>query len=180
MAVNTRGDAFGGAILNYGKLTISSTLIQHNTATGGKFNRHGETGDAGNGNGGAIYHDGGVLSITDSTIFNNSASRSGGAVFFTGDIDLTSCTVRNNSAYMGSAFRSLSYVNNPRLIDCDVFWNSCEIERSVDRQSESYYPGQKSIPVRRTFGYIHYAGFKQQINYYDDLICILYKIYYLS
>eukprot|EP00944_MAST-04C_sp_MAST-4C-sp1_P013029 g13029.t1 len=171
MAVNSRGDAFGGAILNYGKLTITSTLIQHNTAIGGKFNRHGESGHAGNGNGGAIYHDGEILSITDSTIFNNSASRSGGAVFFTGDIELTRCTVRNNSAYMGSAFRSLSYVNNPRLMDCDVFWNSCEIERSSGQAiTESYYPGQKSIPFDGTHGYIHYAGLpQQQISYYDDL-----------
>ena len=72
-----------------------------------------------------------ILSIMDSTIFNNSASRSGGAVFFTGDTELTRCTVRNNSAYMGSAFRSLSYTNNPRLMDCDIFGISCEESKDL-------------------------------------------------
>ena len=107
-------------------MAVNSRMLAHLRITliWWKFNRHGESGHAGNG----IWHlpRGEFLSIT--MLFNNRGS--GGAVFFTGDIELR-CTVR--------------ILRNDHF---DVFWNSCEIERS--------YPTQYTVLN------IHYAGLPQQ------------------
>ena len=190
-AVNSRGDTHGGAILNHGSLSIDTTLIQHNQAISGLYNRHGETGHAipsrpdasrktsetdttghvGYGHGGAIYHDGEKFIGEDLTIFNNSASQSGGAAFYTRAMTLKRCTVQNNTAKMGPAFRSPAYTENPHLENCNVFWNSCSIERSSGQAlTESYYPGQESVPLEGAYGFVHHVGLPpQKISYYDNL-----------
>ena len=92
-------------------------------------------------------------------------------MFYTNIITLKRCTVQNNSAYMGPAFRSPAYTGNPVLELCKVFWNSCQIERSSGQAvTESYFPGQESVPLDGTHGFVHRIGLPpQKISYYDDL-----------
>ena len=167
---NSKGDAYGGAVVNWGSLTVSDALIQHNVATGGLMDRHGESGAVGHGHGGAISHHGTYIMVKDSTIYNNSASRSGGAIYTTKPVSMRRCLIRNNSAYMGSAYRSPSYVEPPNLEECDVFWNSCRIERSSGQaETESYFPGQTSVPLQLAYGSLVEKGIPpQQISYYDN------------
>ena len=82
-------------------------------------------------------------------------------------MELTGCTVRNNSGIADQLF-GLSATPIIRLMDCDLF-EYCEIERSSGQLRE-LLPGQKSVPLGSTNGYIHYADLpQQQISYYDDL-----------
>jgi predicted outer membrane repeat protein len=171
VATNSRGDAFGGAVVNWGSLTIIGALIQHNVAQGGLMDRYGESGAVGHGRGGAFSNHGTYFMVKDSTIYNNSASRSGGAIYTTELIRMRKCLVRNNSAYMGSAYRSPSYVQSPDLENCDIFWNSCSGERSsAQAETESYFPGQKTIPNQLAYTHLQHQGIPpKQTSYYDNL-----------
>ena len=79
--------------------------------------------------------------------------------------------MQNNTAKMGPAFRSPAYTENPHLENCNVFWNSCSIERSSGQAvTESYYPGQESVPLEGAYGFVHHIGLPpQKISYYDNL-----------
>ncbi len=66
--VSGQGNVYGGAILNHGGLTITTSYFIRNTAV----NPNGPSA------GGAIYNDGGKLSLRNSTIRNNRAALGGG------------------------------------------------------------------------------------------------------
>jgi len=78
---------FGGAILNGGTLTITSSTLSNNQGGFG---------------GGAIRNDGGTVTITGSTLSGNQANN-GGAVFsqFGGTLTITSSSLNGNQAVIG-------------------------------------------------------------------------------
>jgi predicted outer membrane repeat protein len=90
----------GGAIANYGSLTITGSTFTSNTATlrGGAISGTGTVnitnstfaGNDGGGHGGAISNSVGTLSVTHSTLWNNAAVFGGGFFF-----DGTTITLRN-------------------------------------------------------------------------------------
>ena len=80
----------GGAILNYGKLTLTNSLFEQNNATwGGAINTNGETtitnatftNNTAKFDGGAISNYRSTLTITNATFTNNTATRDGGAIY---------------------------------------------------------------------------------------------------
>ncbi len=79
----------GGAILNYGTLTVENSTVTANTATG-----HG---------GGGIINWNGTLTLTNSTISSNSATvdSSGGGVRNTGVLNITNSTFSVNDSIAG-------------------------------------------------------------------------------
>ena len=80
---------FGGAIDNEGALTLTASTLSGNTATQG---------------GGAIENSlGGVVTITSSTLSDNGAQSLGGAIFNSGTLTLSSSTLAGNSANQGGA-----------------------------------------------------------------------------
>jgi hypothetical protein len=92
------GDGTGGAILNYGTLTVSGCALVGNSVVPPGANRYVNSG-------GAIYN-AGTLTLTGSTLSGNSASiwslspyvGRGGAVYNVGTANISDCTLANNSA----------------------------------------------------------------------------------
>jgi CSLREA domain-containing protein len=86
---NGRSTTGGGAIHNNGDLTLLRTVLTGNASV---------TGAAGSGQGGAILSDGNSpsLTITDSTISNNTSQGSGGGVAAGSDVNLSNVTVAGN------------------------------------------------------------------------------------
>lgn len=77
----------GGAIVNYGTLTLNHTIVRDSRAEG--------EGAAG----GAIFNDGGVVTLNDSQLLNNSATAVGGGLENRrGVVTLNNSTVRGNQA----------------------------------------------------------------------------------
>ncbi|MBL9115081.1 MAG: hypothetical protein JNJ83_08735 [Verrucomicrobiaceae bacterium] len=104
----------GGAILNFGTLTLTQCSLSGNSAT-----------DA---SGGAIYN-GGTLTLTQSTLSGNSAS-DGGAIGNFGTLTLTQCTLSGNSASSGGAIENFGTLtlansivagNTATLVGPDIF-----------------------------------------------------------
>jgi hypothetical protein len=84
---NTAQEA-GGAIINFGELTIIESILVGNTTKVG---------------GGAIAY-GDVLTITESTLNNNTAEINGGAIYdMEGKIIITESTLTGNTAKSGGA-----------------------------------------------------------------------------
>ena len=79
---NNSADYMGGAILNNGTLTISSSTFSDNSADE---------------RGGAVYNWRGQTSISSTTFTGNSADERGGAVYNMGNITISSSDFRNNS-----------------------------------------------------------------------------------
>ncbi len=78
-----------GAIYNWGTLTIINSTLQNNTAT--KFKTYS------GGHGGAILNDG-TLTITNSIFNDNHADDNGGAIYNDGTLTVTNTTFKNNTA----------------------------------------------------------------------------------
>ena len=85
LSSNTASLRGGGAIANRGDLTVTDSTLSGNSAQTG---------------GGGIYNDG-TATITNCTIYNNTASQ-GGGLDNLGSTTLTSCTVTDNNAYGGA------------------------------------------------------------------------------
>jgi len=91
-------DGMGGAILNYGTLTVSGCALVGNSVVPETVNTYVNYG-------GAIYN-AGTLTLTGSTLSGNSSSiwslspyaGAGGAVYNIGTANLSDCTVANNFA----------------------------------------------------------------------------------
>ena len=71
------GSAFAGAIYNQGNLQIIASTLYNNAAIGGNA---GAGGNSGVGQGGAIFNDGGNVTIRNSTLSGNSAANGSGPV----------------------------------------------------------------------------------------------------
>jgi hypothetical protein len=92
------GDCTGGAILNYGTLTVSGCSLVGNSVVPAAANTYFNSG-------GAIYN-AGTLTLTASTLSGNSASTwslsgyvgRGGAVCNVGTAKISGCTLTNNTA----------------------------------------------------------------------------------
>ena len=81
--------AVGGAIYNYGNLTITNSTLKDNTATN---------------TGGAIINDHGTLTVTNSTLTDNTAQQQGGAIYnYQGTLTVTNSTLTDNTAAVGGA-----------------------------------------------------------------------------
>jgi hypothetical protein len=93
----------GGALSSIGvSWTVINSLFENNRAIGNGANPA-KAGTPGGGSGGAIYNDGGkmTLALFGTTIKNNHANEGGGAIFFvsndrTGSLTITDSTLSNN------------------------------------------------------------------------------------
>ncbi|WP_323737585.1 hypothetical protein PXD04_11110 (plasmid) [Methanosphaera sp. ISO3-F5] len=97
--INATGNTAGGAIYNYGTLTVTDSTFTNNTAN---YN-----------NGGAIRNHYGTLTVSNST-FNNNQAEFGGAIFdLSRDIltNISSCNFINNTGYEGAAIDAYGWVN---------------------------------------------------------------------
>jgi parallel beta-helix repeat protein len=81
---NGNGAAWGGGILNYGKLTVTSSTLSSNSSHDG---------------GGAIFNDGSTT-ISNCTLSGNTASEAGGggAIFNNGSMTISNSTLSGNTA----------------------------------------------------------------------------------
>lgn len=97
-----------GIYLNSGTLTISSTTMESNTATG----------DAG-----ALCINNGSVTLTDCTISSNEA-QNGGGIYIASDVTatLTGCTISENSAK--STGGGLKIYSPAKLTNCKILKNS--------------------------------------------------------
>jgi len=114
--LETDKDDLGGGILSAGNLTLTDSVVAHNTADfgGGIFSEPGTVilvnstvnGNIGETAGGGLYI-AGTLHMTNSTISNN-ASRNGGGLWNRGDstVHLTSSTINGNSADEGGGIQN--------------------------------------------------------------------------
>ena len=102
------GSAFAGAIYNQGNLQIIASTLYNNAAIGGNA---GAGGNSGAGQGGAVFNDGGNVSIRNSTLSGNSVSNGfgpvvarsfGGSVYSkNGLLTIDNSTITNSSAASG-------------------------------------------------------------------------------
>ncbi len=115
----TNGNAYeGGAILNYGILSISNCTFNENTATHW---------------GGAIFsYKGGnnVMSLTDCTFTKNTVFHGGGAIAYTSFCNVTNCTFMYNSvigsdSWCGGAIGAYSG-SNSIVTECTFVGNSVD------------------------------------------------------
>jgi predicted outer membrane repeat protein len=83
------GGANGGGILNYGTLTLNGCTLSGNKADAGA----------------ALYNHGGNVAMDNTTLTNNSAQSSGGAICsaYFGTVSVTDSTLSHNSARNGGA-----------------------------------------------------------------------------
>ena len=106
----TNGNSdYGGAIYNYGTLTIIKSTLENNTATsngdgGAIYNQNtlaiinSTIQDSNSGYGGAICSDNnGLLTMVNSTIQYNNATYSGGALYNVGILNITNCKFYKNT-----------------------------------------------------------------------------------
>src|SRR5579862_2326307 len=107
------GGGSGGAIVNNGSLTVSSSTVTDSTAPSGmngggiynlgtlivsnsSFSKNTASAD-----GGAIFNNGGTLTITGSTFSTNSAGSSGGGIYDSGGATIANSTFSGNSSASG-------------------------------------------------------------------------------
>ncbi len=107
------GGGSGGAIVNNGSLTVSSSTVTGSTAPSGmngggiynlgtlivsnsSFSKNSASAD-----GGAIFNNGGTLTITNSTFSTNSAGSSGGGIYNSGGATIGDSTFSGNSSASG-------------------------------------------------------------------------------
>ena len=86
-AYNPNDISGGGAILNFGDVTITDSTLSNNEATD-------------NGSGGAIFNNSGTVNLTDSTVSDNQTpGNNGNGIYnyFGGTLSITHSTVSNNS-----------------------------------------------------------------------------------
>ena len=118
-------DDYGGAVLNFGTLTVSGCNLLNNSVL---------PADTGAMYGGAIYN-AGTLTLTGSTLSGNSACHfsasydagRGGAIYNAGSASITGCTLTNNTAGYGYSFGQGGAIFNAgplSLSGCTVSGNS--------------------------------------------------------
>ena len=94
------GYGYGGAIYNYGTITLSDCTFTNNTVTSSY------------GYGGAIYNYGTITSLNGCT-FNNNTAKYGGAIRNFGTItSLSGCNFTNNNATEGGAIRNYGTITS--------------------------------------------------------------------
>ena len=104
----------GGAILNFGALTVSNCTLAANSATANAANGYYDFG-------GAIFNDNGTLAVTGSTLSDNTAVNGGGISEF-GTVTVTDCTLSGNmGTQVGGGITVAGTVN---LTDCTLTGNS--------------------------------------------------------
>jgi autotransporter family porin len=118
---NGKSTSNGGAIYNYGTLTVNDGTFTNNAATnGGAIYNYGTlivnnstfTNNAAT-YGGAIYNNGGTLTVTSSAFTGNTASDYGGAIRNAGHLTVTSSTFTGNTANdYGGAIYNYGTLNN--------------------------------------------------------------------
>ncbi|MDO5824999.1 MAG: hypothetical protein Q4Q22_01320, partial [Methanosphaera sp.] len=148
---------YGGAIRNYGNLTVVHSTLKNNKA---------------NQDGGAIYNNGATLTVTNSTLNNNTAIGYGGAIYRANGnrryFDVIGCNFTQNHAYYGAAIYSGGFLNatgnnfientagNKETIDLYGLWNGLfddnhyystdislsEIKLSVKDDKQSFIYGE--------------------------------------
>jgi methionine-rich copper-binding protein CopC len=101
-------DPSGGGIYNNGTLNVYKCIIQKNTATFG---------------GGIYTSDGSTLTLTDSNVYNNTASRCGAIYNQEGTVTLTRSNVYNNTAATESGGGILN-IGTMTLTDSNVYNNT--------------------------------------------------------
>jgi hypothetical protein len=84
--------AGGAGIFNSGTLTITDSTVSEN-------------GDLSDNGGGGIHNDGGLVTLTNSSVSGNEAQK-GGGIFNTGTLKITSSTVSGNTADEGSGIHN--------------------------------------------------------------------------
>ncbi|HEU0209645.1 MAG TPA: right-handed parallel beta-helix repeat-containing protein [Candidatus Udaeobacter sp.] len=112
-------DAFGGAIHNFGILTMEGSTLFNNRA-----------GISANGYGGGIENAGGAVSITNSTISNNRANNSGagGGIRNGSHMNISNTTISGNTAGgvagEGAGIENFSMLN---LTNCTITKNELDL-----------------------------------------------------
>jgi hypothetical protein len=105
-------DGHGGGVYNAGTLTVSDSIVSDNTGTDG---------------GGGIYNSAN-LTVSDSTLSGNSVSRlseDGGAIDnLGGSVQITHCTIRDNSVRPGGLGGGLYNGGTMSVSDCTVSGNT--------------------------------------------------------
>ncbi|WP_068415160.1 hypothetical protein [Planctomyces sp. SH-PL62] len=107
-AGSSPADGNGGAVLNFGALTVDGCTLSGNAA------------NASFGFGGAILNDNGTLTVIDSTLSGNSAAN-GGAIADFGSLTVSDSTLESNSAANGGA---ISITGSATVTDATVSNNS--------------------------------------------------------
>ena len=97
---------FGGAIRNYGTLSLTSSALNGNAAS----------------HDGAGIWNGGTLAVTGSTLAGNSAAGSGGGIANVGALTLTNSTLSGNSASLGGGI--INYHGTASLTNSTLAGNS--------------------------------------------------------
>ncbi len=108
---NSGGGGNGGGIYNVGTLNVTNTTFYSNTgnAGGGIYNLggtmnllnttlYGNTATSVTDGGGGIYNNG-VLTVTNSSVYSNTASKNGGGIHNSATLNISNSTVSGNSAY---------------------------------------------------------------------------------
>ena len=163
-------DGYGGGIGSYGTLTITDSTISGNTAgIGGGVGFYGTTTITGctfEGNvaasdsegGGAIWNDGSMLTVADSTIEGNLSLGEGGGGGITNDTlaTLIDCTIDDNTASRGGG---ISNGGTLSIIDSTIAGNST----ATFANGGGIFNGGTLTAVNSTIVY-NDGGF----NYYND------------
>jgi hypothetical protein len=147
----------GGAILNVGVINLNNTVMSNNAASGGSGGALGNSGTATIANstlsanssavGGAINNSpNGILNLTNSTITGNSAQGNitvgqlavgGGIRNFLATLNITSCTIADNTALDGGGGISTSNAT-PNLKNTIIAKNSNDLDVSGAFVSQGY------------------------------------------
>lgn len=126
-------DGDGGGVFNDGRLSIKNSIIRNCSATG---------------DGGGIYNRytffstiAGDLTIKNTTINSNTATRGGGIYNFRGDVNIYDSSIHGNSADLGGGITNYSWLNQPGYmvaINCTIANNSADFAGGIDAASYNY------------------------------------------
>jgi predicted outer membrane repeat protein len=79
-----------------------------------------------NGNGGILHHTAGTLTLSNSTISDNSSTSGGGGILALGTLTMSNCTISGNSAQFGGGIALFN--STFTLSNCTISGNSAEFD----------------------------------------------------
>lgn len=139
-AKNVPSGVYGGGIYNAGQLTMKGCTCEFCVGEngGGLFTQGGSTlltqciiascGTDNQGDAGAIYHNGGQLTLVACVISNNAASYIGGGILSTSSLAMTNTTIVHNSSFQGGGgglYFARSANATASCFNCTISGNGC-------------------------------------------------------
>ena len=128
---------YGGGIYNNGSLTVTNSTISKNIVESFLYNGY----DYGGFAGGIANHTTGVLTVTNSTITGNKAFASGGIGNYGGNMEINGSTVSKNSAFYGGGIGNYGNAPTQTITNSTISGNSANLKSVKYGGYTNFYGG---------------------------------------